>query len=95
MQKILIVEDDKLLREGLVEIINSEGYFALATSDSTQAGVLLSENEAALVLLDIMLPGKDGITFCQELRKTTDTPVIFLTARDEEVDVVRSLDAGI
>ncbi|MEY4061159.1 MAG: hypothetical protein RLZZ258_481 [Actinomycetota bacterium] len=92
--KILVVDDDNALREMVGIVLESEG-FDVSYHDAG-SGALDKFNEIApdLVLLDVMLPGKDGIAVCGEIRSVSGTPIIMLTAKTESEDVVRGLEAG-
>jgi two-component system response regulator MtrA len=92
--KILVVDDDNALREMVGIVLESEG-FDVSYHDAG-SGALDKFNEIApdLVLLDVMLPGKDGIAVCGEIRTVSGTPIIMLTAKTESEDVVRGLEAG-
>lgn len=93
--RLLIVEDDALLREGLVEMLTREGYLPLAADGAHQARLLMASGGIDLVLLDVSLPDGDGFSLCRGWRgEGRQMPILFLTARDEEMDVVRGLDAG-
>jgi heavy metal response regulator len=93
--KILIVEDEKkvasFIKRGL-----KENHYTVDVAEDGDRGLLLADvNEYDLIILDIMLPGTDGITVCRELRKRKkDVPIMLLTARDEVKDKVSGLDAG-
>ena len=92
--KILLVEDESALREALEELLQREGYAVIKAPDvrSARAGM---EEAVDLVMLDVGLPDGDGIRLCRDWRSQgIQTPILFLTARDEELDVVRGLDAG-
>lgn len=92
--KILLVEDDTALREALEELLLREGYAVIKASDVLSARNALGQ-EIDLVLLDVGLPDGDGVNLCKAWRSEgVQTPVVFLTAKDEELDVVRGLDAG-
>lgn len=95
MPKILIVEDDPAVRDVLKIALEREGMTVEAVGDGEAA--LKSFGSAGsldLVILDIMLPDTDGITLCQELRRSSDVPVIMLTAREGERNVVLGLEVG-
>ena len=94
MQKILIVEDDKKLRKELETFLTKHGFTAkgLEKFDNT-IGDILNEN-ADLILLDINLPYTDGEFVCNEVRKTSDVPIIMVTSRDNEIDELMSLNYG-
>ena len=94
MQKILIVEDDKKLRQELETFLNKNGFQAkgLEKFDNTIQDIL-NEN-ADLVLLDINLPYADGEFVCKEVRKLSNVPIIMVTSRDNEIDELMSLNYG-
>lgn len=95
MFQILLVEDDRKIREGIEDYFKSKSDMELQVAvDGDQGMELLYEQEFDLVLLDIMLPGVDGFTLCKELRRNSDTPIIFLTARGREEDVLYGYDLG-
>ena len=92
--KILIIEDDeKLARMIELELVH-EGYVAEKTGDGVSGLKAAEDGDHDLVLLDIMLPGMSGVEVLRRLRKSKETPVILLTARDETVDKVLGLDSG-
>ncbi len=92
-QVILIVEDDSAIREGIRILLEGEGYTVLEAASGEEA--LLRINDAVdLVILDIMLPGISGIKVCEELRKISNVPVLFLTAKTQESDKTIGLMAG-
>lgn len=93
--RLLIVEDERALRGVLAERLKKEGYSVDACGDGAEARHYLDAAPYDLALLDIMLPGADGLTLLRELRaRGEDTPVLLLTARDSVEDRVRGLDAG-
>lgn len=92
--KILVVDDDNALREMVGIVLESEG-FELSFHDAGTGAIDAFKSQAPdLVLLDVMLPGKDGIEVCSEIRAVSGTPIIMLTAKTESEDVVRGLEAG-
>ncbi|MEO0061241.1 MAG: hypothetical protein RL343_859 [Actinomycetota bacterium] len=92
--KILVVDDDNALREMVGIVLESEG-FDVSFHDAGSGALDAFKAEAPdLVLLDVMLPGKDGIEVCEEIRAVSGTPIIMLTAKTESDDVVRGLEAG-
>ena len=93
MSTILIVEDDKLLNEGISFALNREGYSILSAYNGQQAVDLLNSN-INLIILDINLPDESGINICNKIRKDMNTPIIFLTANDTEEDIVKGFKAG-
>lgn len=92
---LLIVEDDPAIREGLELTLGLEGYQTLAVIDGDQALLRLARERVDLVLLDVMLPGRNGFEVLREIRKSRrDLPVILLTARTDEADKVLGLELG-
>ena len=92
--KILIAEDEPRLREVLCDYFLSKGDFPTAAPDGLTALVLASEKEFDGVLLDIMMPGLDGLSVCRALRKRSDVPIIFLTALSDEEDKLLGYELG-
>ena len=93
--KILIAEDDQFIREGLRDLLEAEGYQTVLAVDGAEAMTKYHEESPQLVLLDIMMPGKDGYTVCREIRgHSNQVPVIFLSAKSEEIDRVIGLELG-
>lgn len=94
MCKILVVDDDKDLSFIICEMLESYGYRATAADSSEKAFELLKENKYHLVLLDINLPEITGFELCRELRRASNVPVIFASARTSESDRIESFDIG-
>ena len=92
--KILLVEDNEAIIMGLQYLLEQEGYNCLAARRRREAERMLQKELPDLMLLDIGLPDGDGYQLCQTLRQQYDFPIIFLTAREEEEDVVRAFDLG-
>ena len=92
-ENVLIIEDDKDIREGVRILLESESYQVVEASNGTQGLDLLDEN-TDLVILDIMMPGISGLRTCEEIRKTANVPVLFLTAKAQESDKLIGLMAG-
>lgn len=92
---ILIIEDDHIIRDSLSELVSAAGYDAQAVGSLTEARRFCQTHTApALYLLDLMLPDGSGLDFCREIRETEDTPVICITALDDEDSIVAGLSAG-
>ncbi len=91
---ILIVEDEPILREVLKDYFASEGYGALETGDGNEALALCRDRAVDLIILDIMLPGLDGWSVCRRICKTSDVPIIMLTARADEDDTLLGFELG-
>ncbi len=94
MTKILIVEDEQSLSEPLAYLLGREGYETEIAADGPAALAAFDKNGADLVLLDLMLPGLPGTEVCRELRTRSSVPIIMLTAKDSEVDIVVGLELG-
>ncbi|MGF9563057.1 response regulator transcription factor [Neorhizobium sp. JUb45] len=92
---ILIVEDDRDIRTLLTEFLTGEGFAVSAAETTSAAEKLMVLRKPDLVVLDLMLPGEDGLSFCRRLRgKNSDLPILMLTARDEEIDRIVGLEMG-
>lgn len=94
MANILVVEDEESVRELLRLYLEKEGFKVELASDGEEALDKMSRTSPDLVLLDLMLPKKDGWEVCREIRKTSYVPIIMLTARGEEFDKVLGLELG-
>jgi len=92
--KILLVEDNEAIIMGLEYLLQQEGYQTQTARNMREAAVFVRENAPDLILLDIALPDGNGFDFCVEVRRKWNFPVIFLTAKEEEADVVKGLDLG-
>ena len=92
--KILVVDDEKPIADILKFNLEKEGYQVVCAYDGAAAVELAFSEEPDLILLDIMLPVKDGMDVCREVRARRDTPIIMLTAKDSEVDKVLGLELG-
>jgi len=93
--RILVVDDEKKIANFIERGLKENHYVVDVARDSENALMTAEINPYDLIILDIMLPGKDGVTVCKELRKNkVSTPVLMLTARDSTRDKVRGLDAG-
>lgn len=93
-KRILIAEDEPAVALLLEHTLQKAGYQTLVASDGDTALQVAQAQRPDLVLLDVMLPGMDGFALCRELQRTADIPVMFLTARSEEVDKVVGLELG-
>lgn len=91
---ILLVEDDKEIREGVEIFLKGQGYQVFQASDGIEGLNVLEHEEIHLAIVDIMMPRMDGITMTIRLRETYDFPVIFLSAKSEEIDKVMGLNMG-
>lgn len=93
-RKILIVDDEKNIVDILKYNLNKEGFETIEAYDGRQALEMAERENPDLILLDIMLPEYDGFTVCKKIRQTMNTPILMLTAREEEVDKVLGLELG-
>ena len=93
-QKILVVDDERLIVDSVKYGLQKEGYAIIGAYDGEQAIELARQENPALVLLDIQLPKKDGWAVCRAIRETSRVPIIMLTARGEEADKVLGLELG-
>ena len=91
---ILIVDDDRDIRTLLADYLESNGYRTLAAADGTAMWKTLDETRPDLIVLDLNMPGDDGLTLCRKLRATSSLPVIMLTARNEPLDRILGLEMG-
>lgn len=92
--KVLLVDDEKLFVKGLAKSIMKEGYEIETAFDGHSARDKFKTGAFELVILDIMLPGVDGLTLCREFRALSDTPIIVLSARGEDIDKIIGLEMG-
>ncbi len=93
-QRILIVDDEPKLRELVKAYLSKEGYAVEAVEDGISADKYLTENEVDLVILDLMLPGEDGLSIGRRLSQQRNLPIIILSARGEELDRIIGLEMG-
>ncbi len=94
MTRILIVEDEASLAEPLEYLLTREGYEAEIAVDGTAGLAAFERGAPDLILLDLMLPGISGIDVCREIRSRSQVPIIMLTAKDSEIDIVVGLELG-
>jgi len=92
--KILVIDDDQKITTFLYRSLKYEGYDVTVANDGINGLNFTEECSPDLIILDVMMPGMDGIEVCRQLRKDSDVPVLMLTAKDEVSDRVRGLDAG-
>ncbi|MCF6434755.1 MULTISPECIES: response regulator transcription factor [Pseudoalteromonas] len=91
---ILLVEDDESLSQWVADYLNNQGYTTHVCARGDQVVAMVKSLSPDIVLLDVMLPGQDGISVCRELRQFYQHPIIMLTAKDEEMDEVIGLEVG-
>ena len=94
MTTVLVVDDEPVVREVVVKYLEREGFRTLEAGDGDSARDLLQRDSPGLVVLDVMLPGTDGLELCRWIRSRSDLPVIMLTARGEEADRIVGLELG-
>ena len=94
-KKILIADDEARLRKLLSDYLVREGYEVLEAADGEEAlDIFYREKELDLLILDVMMPGVDGFQVCQEVRETSDIPIVMLTAKSEENDILNGYENG-
>ena len=91
---ILIVDDDREIRDLLARFLGKHGYRATAAADGREMKRALNEWAIDLIVLDLMMPGEDGLSLCRKLRADSDMPIIMLTAMGEETDRIVGLEMG-
>jgi DNA-binding response OmpR family regulator len=94
MATVLVVDDEPIVRDVVVRYLEREGYRTLEAADGDVARELIERERPSLVVLDLMLPGTDGLALCRWIRSHSELPVIMLTARGEEVDRIVGLELG-
>jgi DNA-binding response OmpR family regulator len=94
MTKVLVVDDEPTIREVVVGYLQREGFKTVEAADGNRARELLEQDPPDLVVLDVMLPGTDGLELCRWIRSRSRLPVILLTARGEESDRIVGLELG-
>jgi DNA-binding response OmpR family regulator len=94
MATVLVVDDEPIVRDVVVRYLKRDGFDTLEAADGDSARRLIEDAEPELVVLDVMLPGTDGLALCRWIRSRGDLPVIMLTARGEEADRIVGLELG-
>lgn len=94
MDHILVVDDDLDIRDLLSEYLGKQGFRVTTAAEGRSMRVVLGRGVPDLIVLDLMLPGEDGLTLCREVRAKSDVPIIMLTAKSEEIDRVVGLEMG-
>jgi two-component system response regulator MtrA len=92
--RVLVVDDDTALSEMLGIVLRGEGYEPSFCADGSQALEAFRESRPDLVLLDLMLPGRDGIEVCRQIRAESGVPIVMLTAKTDTIDIVLGLESG-
>lgn len=94
MKLILVVEDDRNLNQGVAFCLKQVGYAVLSAFSLQEARQILQEQSIQFLLLDINLPDGSGLDFCREVRETATYPIVFFTANDAEIDMVKGFEVG-
>ena len=94
MSRVLLIEDHQTVRDGLRLALRRQGHTVEAVATGEEGLALLAAAPADVVVLDLMLPGIDGFEVCRRIRASRDLPIIMLTARDDDMDIVGGLEAG-
>ncbi len=94
MKNILVVDDDTHIRDVICFALDKAGYRHSAASDGMEAINKFAAEQPDLIVLDIGLPEMDGLEVCKQIRKTSDVPILFLSARDDEIDRILGLEIG-
>ena len=92
--KVLVVDDEKLIVKGIKYSLDQDGMEVSCAYDGLEALELIKTHSYDIVLLDVMLPGLDGYTVCQQVREFSDVPIIMITAKSEDMDKILGLDYG-
>ena len=92
--RVLVVDDDVALAEMLGIVLRAEGFEAIHCADGAKAIAVFRDSRPDLVLLDLMLPGRDGIDVCRAIRAESGVPIVMLTAKNDTIDVVVGLESG-
>ena len=94
MNPILIVDDNEQIRQILAQYIEAQGWSCISAASGEEALALFDAASPSLILLDIMLPGIDGLSVCQSIRRVSNVPILMITAKDEDADRILGLDVG-
>lgn len=94
MAKVLVVDDEKLIVKGLKFSLEQDGMEVDCAYDGEEALEKIAHNDYEIILLDLMLPKKDGMEVCQQVRETSDVPIIMLTAKSDDMDKILGLEYG-
>ena len=94
MDKIVIIEDDALIREELETLLSNAGYLAVCITDFENTLTTIKTEAPGLILLDINLPGQDGYFLCTQIRRFSEVPILFLTGRSTAMDELQALTLG-
>ncbi|UKS29432.1 response regulator transcription factor [Paenibacillus sp. HWE-109] len=93
-QTIMIVDDDKEIAELMRDYLEDEQFEVVEAYNAVQAIEAIERSQVDCILLDVMMPGQSGLDLCRQIRKTQDTPILFLSARGDDMDKIRGLSLG-
>lgn len=93
-RNVLVVDDDRAIVELMRDFLEADGFRVEGALDAGEAKAILDRTAVDCVLLDVMMPGQSGFELCRQIRNTSDVPVLFLSARGEDVDKIRGLGLG-
>src|SRR5262249_8929979 len=91
---VLVVDDDPAITELMRDFLEAEGFAVEMASDARLALVIAERTPIDCLLLDVMMPGQSGFDLCRHIRETSDVPILFLSARDTDIDKIRGLGLG-
>jgi two-component system response regulator BaeR len=91
---VLVVEDEPKIAQLLVDYLQRDGFHVTVLDEGTHAVEMIREREPSFLILDLMLPGKDGLTICREVRQFSNLPIMMLTAKVDEIDRLLGLELG-
>ncbi|MFD2046550.1 response regulator transcription factor [Ornithinibacillus salinisoli] len=91
---VLVVDDDRSIVELLRDFLENEGFHVVTASDASQALTVFERRRIDCIILDIMMPGQNGFELCRQLREQSNVPILFLSARSDDVDKIRGLALG-
>jgi DNA-binding response OmpR family regulator len=94
LQTVLVVDDDKSIVDLMRDFLENDGFHVESAYDTSQALTLMQQNQVDCIILDIMMPGKTGFDLCRQIRTNSDVPILFLSARDDDVNKIRGLGLG-
>ncbi len=92
--RIVIIDDDESIRELASLYLRKEGFQVTSAVDGPSGVAAVTQEQPSLVVLDLMLPGKNGYDVCREIRQDSNVPILMLTARDEDIDKILGLELG-
>lgn len=92
--QIIVVEDEEKIAQILVNYLEKEGFRVSVLNDGSDAVAIIKANNPKFIILDLMLPGKDGLSICRELRQFSNVPIMMLTAKVDEIDRLLGLEMG-